>query len=155
MRLSVAANPDGNPFTPGIALKLLRDGVDSANMIGMYSMDGQPGSNNFFAHSFSNHIPFPKPGMASEALNKKFSSASDYITSLGLSDSATIDQYGNYQMNANFPWKIRFVPNPRLKEIAPAGELSSSDFTEQLMEIPAGTILFSIMALDKPVGGKD
>jgi len=41
---------------PGFGLKFLRDGVDSANLVAMYSLAGIKGW-NFFEHSFSNHIP--------------------------------------------------------------------------------------------------
>ena len=50
LRLSVAAgepNPDKVNLKPGMGLKFLRDGVDSANLVSMYSVDGQD-SFNFF-----------------------------------------------------------------------------------------------------------
>ena len=43
---------------PGLGLKLLRDGVDSANLVSMFSVDGQD-SWNFFKNNWSNHIPAP------------------------------------------------------------------------------------------------
>ena len=33
-------NKDTKHITPGLGLKLLRDGVDSANLVSMYSVDG-------------------------------------------------------------------------------------------------------------------
>ncbi len=42
-------------FTPGIALKFLRDGVPSANLVAMKSVNGQD-SWNPFKYDFSNHI---------------------------------------------------------------------------------------------------
>ena len=45
-----------NRTAPGIGLKFLRDGVDSANMMAMFSVEGQE-SWNFFKNNFSNHIP--------------------------------------------------------------------------------------------------
>jgi hypothetical protein len=38
-----------------MGLKFLRDGVDSANLVAMYSVDGQD-TFNFFANDFKNHI---------------------------------------------------------------------------------------------------
>ena len=68
VRLSAAIKPDytktkapialGN-FAPGIGLKFLRDGVPSANLVAMYSVDGQD-SWNFFKNDFSNHIGEPQ-----------------------------------------------------------------------------------------------
>jgi len=52
VRLSSAAKPElGNPdapLGPGMGLKFLRDGMDSANLVAMYSVNGQPGEWNFF-----------------------------------------------------------------------------------------------------------
>jgi len=39
-----------------MGLKFLRDNVDSANLVAMYSVDGQD-TFNFFANDFKNHIP--------------------------------------------------------------------------------------------------
>lgn len=58
VRMSVAAEPNlkVKMLTPGIGLKFLRDGMDSASLVAMYSVDGQE-SWNYFANDFSNHIP--------------------------------------------------------------------------------------------------
>ena len=57
-RLSLALEPDTEELNtaPGMGLKFLRDGMDSANLVAMYSVDGQD-SWNFFKNDFSNHIP--------------------------------------------------------------------------------------------------
>ena len=41
---------------PGMGLKFLRDGMDSANLLAMFAVEGQE-SWNFFKNDFSNHIP--------------------------------------------------------------------------------------------------
>jgi hypothetical protein len=58
-RLSVAINPNGNSFTPGMAIKCYRDNQPSGNIISMYSLDGQGNNWEFFANQFSNIIPEP------------------------------------------------------------------------------------------------
>ena len=60
IRMSIAKPivPLTNNLAPGIGVKLLRDGKDSANFVAMYSVDGQD-SLNFFANDFKNHIPTP------------------------------------------------------------------------------------------------
>ena len=57
-RLSAAIqyDPTVQNLAPGMGLKFLRDGVDSANLVAMYSVDGQD-TYNFFANDFKNHIP--------------------------------------------------------------------------------------------------
>lgn len=42
-------------FIPGLALKFLRTGTFSANMVAINSFDGQP-SWNFFKYDLSNHV---------------------------------------------------------------------------------------------------
>lgn len=79
-------------FTPGFGLKLLRDGIPSANLVAMYGVNGQP-SWNFFANSFSNHIA-PAEGTALGVIAKKFSSATPYIQTVGLLDFAAYHEDG-------------------------------------------------------------
>ena len=58
IRLSSATEPTPDTkLGPGMGLKFLRDGVDSANLVSMYRVDGQPGDWNFFANSFETTIP--------------------------------------------------------------------------------------------------
>jgi len=60
IRMSIAKPEDTKTpnLAPGMGVKLLRDGVDSANFVAMYGVDGQD-SLNWFANDFSNHIPNP------------------------------------------------------------------------------------------------
>jgi len=90
IRMSAAAKPDpsSQPLAPGIGLKFLRDGVDSASLVSMYSVDGQP-SWNFFANDFTNHIPAAESASLIPVA-VKFSSATDYVQCVGLSDWAQI-----------------------------------------------------------------
>jgi len=62
VRLSSAVDPgtDFSQLTPGMGLKLLTDGQDSANLVSMYSLGGNPkGDTNFFSQDFTNHPPPP------------------------------------------------------------------------------------------------
>ena len=80
VRMSVAA-PVGLPglpnMIPGMGVKLLRDGVESANFVAMYSVDGQK-SYNFFDNNFSNHIPDPV-SVTLRPLEARFATATKYI----------------------------------------------------------------------------
>jgi len=79
IRLSSAAQPSKHqPLAPGMGLKFLRDGVDSANLVSMYSVNGQPGNWNFFANDMVNHIPAPS-GFALKILGAKFATATNLI----------------------------------------------------------------------------
>lgn len=73
-RLSAAIepNPSVQALAPGMGLKFLRDGIDSANLVAMYSVDGQD-TWNYFANDFSNHIP-ASTTIATYTLGAHFSS---------------------------------------------------------------------------------
>jgi len=96
IRLSSAAKPtaDGKQaLAPGMGLKFLRDGVDSANLVSMWSVDAQPGDWNFFSHDFFTHIGSASSA-ATIALGKKFAISTKYIQEIGLSDFAEYNTEG-------------------------------------------------------------
>lgn len=60
-RLSVGAKPSAKqPLVVGMGLKFLRSGVDSANLVAMFSGDGTPGDWNFFGKDFKMRIEGPE-----------------------------------------------------------------------------------------------
>ena len=152
VRLSLASEPDEDDLTtlPGMALKFLRDGMDSANLVAMNSLDGQE-SWNFFKHDFSNHIG---PGSITNLPIKLiFASYAMHIQQVGLSDWSTHGQDRAPANNASFPYRLRFQPT---------GNITFSDkytkpHTEDLVTIQNGTTLYQIFALDKPaeMGGTE
>ena len=75
VRLSIGSKPDTTVLNlaPGMSLKFLRDGMDSVNLVSMFSTDGQP-SWNFFANDLSNHVP-PITGQ----VGNKLATVTDYI----------------------------------------------------------------------------
>ena len=53
IRFSSAIEPTkSSPLAPGMGLKFLRDGLDSANLVAMWSVDGQPDDWNFFSNEW-------------------------------------------------------------------------------------------------------
>merc|ERR1712059_108491 len=153
-RLSLAAKPSPSSMltTPGMALKFLRNKIDSANLVAMYSVNGQK-SWNFFKNDFSNHIGRPS-GMALRILSGKFEGASNNVQQVGLSDFARYGEDGAEVSAPKFPYKLRFH--------APNGSSKFPDeyrrpFTEDLLTIKKGSILYKVYALDKPtqMGGTE
>ena len=61
---------------PGIGLKFLRDGLDSANLVAMHSLDGQQ-SWDFFQQDLTTHIP--TPGIWLLPIMFKFSEATNFV----------------------------------------------------------------------------
>ena len=62
---------------PGMGVKLLRDGADSANFVSMFSVDGQD-SLNFFENDWNNHVP-DSHWLALKPLEARFATATDFI----------------------------------------------------------------------------
>jgi len=145
VRFSLAKEPStsSRATAPGMGLKFLRDGMDSANLVAMYSVDGQD-SWNFFKHDFTNHIG--PGGLELVPLEIKFSEATNYISEVALSDFGQHGESGTQVADPRFPFMLRFRPT---------GEFMFSDeyvrpFTEDLTSIPMGSTLYEVWALDQP-----
>lgn len=152
VRFSLAKEPDTSALNtaPGLGLKILRDGMDSASLVAMYSVDGQE-SWNFFKNDFSNHVPPGSPLLV--PLEIKFSEATKYVSEVGLSDWSFYGEDGEAVANPVFPYKLRFHPT---------GDISFSDtyvrpVNEDLMTIPSGSTLYQVFAWDQPeqLGGTE
>ena len=152
MRLSAAAEPtDSQPLAPGMGLKFLRDGQDSANLVAVYSVDGQGDNWNFFANTISNHGVDPQSSML-KALGQYFSLLTPYINQVGLKDFAK-----PASGKAKYPYQLNFVPSAAVKNMFPSKVDKKDDvFLRQLPTIPANTVIYDVQALENPVemGGK-
>lgn len=147
IRLSSAVEPakDNTGLAPGMGLKFLRDGIDSANLVSMYSVNGNPkGNTNFFAEDFTNHIGAGTT-TATEALSRKFATVTNYITSIGLSDFAKYGGDGQEVANPVFPFELRFAPNR-----AGVTNNTTKDFLTQLKGVPANSVVYDVYGYDKP-----
>lgn len=148
VRLSLAVKPLPSGTTPGMAMKLFRDGIPSANFVAMNSLSGQE-SGNFFETTFSNHIDFPT-NLGLKILATKFERVSSPATMVGLSDIAAFDQQGQpVTETVNFPFQIILVPNEDLtREFEDAGPTDSLE--DMLASISSGTKLWDVLALSGP-----
>ena len=129
-----------------MGLKFLRDGQDSANLVAMYSVDGQPGNWNFFGNDFTNHIKDPKSS-ALKVLGAWFATATNHIAQVGLKDFAKPAQGA-----AKYPYELKFVPADDVKNLFPT-ELQGEDYSayvNQLASVPENSVLYSVQALENP-----
>ena len=147
IRLSSAAAPTADsksPLAPGMGLKFLRDGIDSANLVSMWSVGGQPNDWNFFSNLFFTHIAAaPKERIDLAALFAKFATATDHIQQVGLSDFAMFDQSGS-QENLNFPFSLEFAASTDVSGLFPT-ELPGTDplaYATQMTTIPSDSTLY-------------
>ena len=120
-----SAKPESFGLAPGMGVKFLRDGQDSANFPAMYSVDGQD-SLNWFANDFTTHIPDAK-SVTLKPLEAHFATATDYITSMGLSDMAKYTQDGTEETPL-FPWNLRFAPTGQIMFPDTKAEGATGDF---------------------------
>jgi hypothetical protein len=153
-RFSAAATPGTNPdnLTPGIAVKFLRDGVQSGNAFAMYSLLGQP-SYNFFKHDLSNHPPDlgDWAPLALKAIKARFSTGSSWPSFLGLSDLARYDQFGRFEPQPSFPYRIVFHPNNRIHTSLP-DPYQGIPFQSQVVKVISASneTIYSVFAQDFP-----
>ena len=155
IRLSCAKEPDTKKttavdaydnFAPGMALKFLRNGSSSANIVAMFSTNGQ-NSWNFFKNDFSNHVPSSQ-GATLKALGLVFSSATSYIQTIGLKDLALQDTNGVIYNPSKYPFKLIFRPTDQLR--SKYSDYLSVDFMSQLAAVSSGTTLYDVYAIDQP-----
>lgn len=134
-----------------MALKFFRDGIDSASLVAMYSVDGQD-TWNIFANDWSNHIPKAGPSLLPIAL--KFATVSEYIQAVGLSNFAMFENDGTPVAEPVFPFSLRFEPTGNVEF---SDEYSGTYFTDQLMTIEEGTHLWKVYGMDAPeqLGGQE
>lgn len=154
VRLSAAAqpSPDVQDLTPGMALKFLRDGIDSCSLVAMYSVDGQE-SFNFFENDFTTHIPVAQ-SISLLPLAAKFNTATDYIQAIGVSDWAQHGSDGQAADEVHFPFSMRFHPTG---EFEFSQEWSGTYFLDQLETIPEGSTLWEVYGMSAPeeLGGQE
>jgi hypothetical protein len=100
----------------------------------MWSVEGQPGDWNFFSNDFFTHIqPAPLTG-ALGLLAKKFSTATDFIQEVGLSDFAGFDQSGHQETPYTFPFSLRFVPTHTTSKLFPK-DLGDKDYMKYVKQL--------------------
>jgi len=114
VRASTATEASLDGITPALAIKALRDGIPSGNIIGMYELDGQT-SLNFFEHSLCTHLA-ARPTLPAklQLLGAKFKLQSSYPGCLGLSEFASFTESGTKVLSPKFPWALMFQVNPAL-----------------------------------------
>ena len=109
IRFSSGTQPSGNGMSPGIGIKLLRDGIDSGNLVAMNDVIEQAGF-DFFQKDFETHIPANSDSLRLIIPAMKFATASRNIQTIGLSDFASFTEAGEQEYPVIFPYKLRFHP---------------------------------------------
>jgi len=152
LRFSLAGEPDPNvlSITPAVAIKFLRNGIPSGNLIGMYSLLGQD-SWNFFKHDLTNHVPdlYSGAGEAYQFLRSLFATASNIPVFIGVSDLARFDQSGTEFKNPSFPFRVIFHPVTPIHTKFP-DTYPGMNLQEQLSTLLPPGILFEVYVQHTP-----
>jgi hypothetical protein len=143
LRLSITFKPTATRgVAPGLALKILRDGVYSANVSALVSLGGQGKEYNLFRNSMSNIVPTGTE-FGQKMVHKIFSSASKYPEELKVADMAEIDSHGTNVRDIVAPRQLFFVPNPDFRFSS-----EPHDVRTDFATIPSGTQIYQIYAVN-------
>jgi hypothetical protein len=111
MRISetLPTDPAIPKTSPGFGVKFLRDGMDSADTVTMFSFDGQP-SFNYFKNRWSTHLNEPKNECARETIGKKLAETTSHIGAMSVKNWAEFGQCGYKEPEPKWPFILEFEP---------------------------------------------
>jgi len=158
IRITLQEQPAPSINNPAFALavKFLRDGVESASMLANFKPGGGQKSWNLFAENMSNHPTlFDEEDSDVLALKIKFATATPFIAKVGLSDLARYGENGKYFWDdeINYPYKLVFKPTGNLA----FPDEYHGDLEDDLATIEVGSVLWEVYAWDNPpeLNGKE
>lgn len=144
---AASVSPSGG-LIPGIGIKFLRSGKQSANWVALNNLGPIEGF-NFFSENLTNHLP-PPPLSALPAV-LKFQQASTCVTAVGLSDAAKYDHNGFAVDDPIFPYELVFVPTGQISTNGTSTDAQMAG----LQDIPVGTVLWTVYAYENPIDRND
>ncbi len=143
LRLSLTFDPKKRGVAPGLALKVFRDKVHSANISALYALKGQGKNYNFFSNPLSNIVPTGS-GFGAKLVKKIFEKVTDKAEQLKVDDMSFYNTKGLKNIKSKTPVQLFFVPIYSKKS-----QIKSTphDIREDLLKIPQGTRLYEVRAL--------
>ena len=151
MRISetVRTTKDKAQTSPGFGIKFLRDGMDSADTVTMFSFDGQP-SHNYFLNRWTIHLQEMTNECARQTLGKKLAETTDHIGAMSVKNWGEFREDGTKESEPLWPFILEFEPY----DVYGWTDQWSADFKDQLMSIKPGTVLFKVFAYETPLHKK-
>lgn len=143
---TVRTNPEVAQTSPGFGIKFLRDGMDSADTVTMFSFDGQS-SYNYFKNRWSTHLNEPLNECARQTIGKKLAETTDHIGAMSVMNWAFHDEFGQAEKEPHWPFILEFEPF----DLYGWSDRWQADFTDQLSSVSAGTVLFKVFAYSCPI----
>lgn len=151
MRLASARSPQSDSTFPGLAIKMLRSGIHSANVVALRQNGETSGQVHFFEEDLSTHVV---PSAVVDSL-RKFHQATGCRSMLGISDFCSYDETGSRARSLNFPYRIIFqAPNPMQFAVNTKAKDKTAELLDKLKSIPSGTHLYNLYAQASPTSGK-
>ncbi len=145
LRLSLTYKPTKKrDVAPGLALKVLRDKMPSANISALYTLKGQGKDYNFFKNPLSNIVPIGSD-IGLKLVHSIFKRVTAYPEQLGAKDMASFDSKGNKSASVNSPKQIFFVPTDAISK---KYSDKKHDVREDFLTIDSGTVLYKIYSVD-------
>lgn len=153
IRLSTMMTPSldnlSAPISPGMGLKFLRDGVDSANIVSAVGYNGTPNDWNYFNHSLTNHMEGVKT-MTVLAMEKMLAGVTEFTQDVGLSDFAKYDENGKQEAPI-IPFELIFEPHSDVKNLFKNTKPEkASQYLEDLKSVKVGSNLYDVYGLTAP-----
>ena len=147
MRISdtTFTTPSVTKTVPGFGVKLLRDGMSSANILAMFSFDGQK-SFNFFKNRWVTILREFNNECARNTIGKHLAGVTDHIGGTSVMELAQFDEYGVKEKEPHWPFQLEVEPY----DVYGWTDEYQNDFQDQLSVIPMNTVMFKIFAFDTP-----
>lgn len=123
---------------PSVAIKFLRDGVPSANMVFMESFNGREGM-SFFEPDLTNHPERILGEVCQNTAQKKLSSGTQFPFSQGTLDWSSTNEGGEQAANPVFPFEMKLVATESLRQ-------ASADWAST--DVGFGAEYFNNLAID-------
>ncbi|MBI3543888.1 MAG: hypothetical protein HY075_11505 [Deltaproteobacteria bacterium] len=140
---------------PAVSLKLLSDGMDSVNFLALFSLEGQPGDNNYFSNALTTTLA-PPGGTVEKVINYFFQSSLKRVPnapisslSLPLDEAAMRVKDVADQGNVVVPAVVEFRPTPEIKKLyeeALKTPLKPDEYRERFARLPKGIVAFKMFA---------
>lgn len=152
---------------PAVAIKVFRKNVASGNALFLGCKVGQV-EDDFFAHCVCTQMTKRMPRTLKPIVNL-FNKYSDHPLSLGISDFCAYDSNGTVSDDHCFPFCITLSParKSKFKSSEPVVEEKTQSkqdekqvekldsFLDDILDIPAGTVLYDIFASPDPLSVGD
>lgn len=152
MRISLAVPPESDKCVPGLALKFLRDGRPSENIMAMYSLNGQSDA-DIFAHDFTTVVPDPGFSFKVWLLEKRFQAGLDTLGKGDLNTKAfSLDEMAKAGSRGQIhvpkaPFMLIFRPSEDIKSLT-KGITFADDFRTVVAGKGKDLVLYEVYALE-------